>query len=101
MLTEENKRMRELVVRPILRAKSEQFCLRTFRIPRRNFTTKDYTDLIDWPNIKISEPPILANTAVTELEMFVASGDVPVVYFSNYRWHTEHSILNMWSDVLN
>ena len=35
------------------------------------------------------EPPILANTPVNDLEMFVASGDVPVVDFPKYPCHTQ------------
>ena len=89
ILPDERKHIRELAVRRISLARSEQVRLRTFRIPRINFTAKDYIDLIDWPTIEISEPLILTNIAVTDLEKFVASGDVPVVDLSKYQFHTQ------------
>ena len=89
MLTDDRKYIRELALHCIIRARSEQYGLRTFCIPKINFTAKDYIDLIHWQNTAISEPPILTNTSVTDLEMFVASGDVPVVDFAKYPCHTQ------------
>ena len=89
MLTDDRKHIRELAVRRIIRSRSEQYELRTFCIPKINFTVKDYIDLIHWQNTAISEPPILTNTSVTDLEMFVASGDVPVVDFPRYPCHAQ------------
>ena len=89
MLTDERKHIRELAVRRILRARSKQHGLRQFCVPKIDFTAKDYIDLIDWQNTEIFEPPILSNTAVTDLEMFLASSDVSVVDFPKYPCHTQ------------
>ena len=89
MLTDDRKHIRELTVRRIIRARSEQYGLRTFCIPKKNFVAKDYINLIYWENTATSEPPTLTNTSVTDLEMFVASGDVPVVDFPKYLYHTQ------------
>ena len=89
MLTDDCKHIRELAVRRIIRARSEQYGLQTFCIPKINFTAKDYIDLIHWQKTAISEPSILTNTSVTDLEMFVASGDIPVVGFPKYPCHAQ------------
>jgi len=89
MLSDERKTIRQLAMRRILRARSEQYGLRLFTVPKLNFAAKDYIDLIDWQDTPISEPPILANNSADDIEMFVASGDTPVMDFPKYPCHTQ------------
>ena len=89
MLTDERKHIRELAMRRILRARSEKYGVRKFAIPKINFEAEDYINLIDWQNTAVLEPPILTNTAVDNLEMFVANGEAPVIDFPKYPCHTQ------------
>jgi len=89
MLTDNRKHIQELAERRILGARSEQYRLWIFCIPRVNLPATDYIDLIDWQKSQISEPPILANTEVNDLEMLVASHEVPVLKFLGYPCHTQ------------
>ena len=89
MLSDERKHIRELAMRRILRARSEEYGLRVFSIPKLNFAATDYIDLIDWQKTPVSEPPILANNSADDIEMFVACGDTPVMDFPKYPCHTQ------------
>lgn len=89
MLLDERKEIRELAMRRILRARSEQYGLRVFHVPKLNFAATDYIDLIDWQSTEISEPPILRNSSVHDIEMCVACGDAPVMDFPKYPCHTQ------------
>lgn len=89
MITDERKYIRELGMRRILRAQSERYGLRKFIIPAFNLEARDYIDLVDWQSIEITEPPLLAEISEDQIEMFVASGDVPLVDFPRYPCHTQ------------
>ncbi len=89
MISDMRKHIRELGVRRILRARSESYGIRRFTTVPINFEADDYIDLIDWQAIQVTEPPILADIASDELEMFVASGDVPCVDFAKFPSHTQ------------
>jgi len=89
MLSDDRKHIRELAMRRILRARSEQFGLRVFSIPKLNFEAKEYIDLIDWQMTALSEPPILANNSSDDIEMFVACDDTPLLDFPKYPCHTQ------------
>lgn len=89
MISDERRHIRELAVRRILRARSESYGIRQFVTLPINFEAQDYIDVIDWQAAEITEPPILANITVDELEMFVASGDVPVIDFAKFPCHTQ------------
>ena len=45
MLNDERKHIRELAMRLILRARSEQYRLRNFQTPKINFSAGDYLNL--------------------------------------------------------
>ena len=57
--------------------------------PYLNFVAKECIDLIDWQNSLISEPPILCNNSADDIEMFVVSGDTPLIDFTKYPCHTQ------------
>ena len=44
---------------------------------------------MDWQDTEVSEPPLLADLSVEDIEMFVTSGDVPVIDFQQYPCHTQ------------
>ena len=89
MISDPRKHVRELGVRRILRARSESYGIRHFVTVSINFEAHDYIDLIDWQATPVTEPPILRHLSVDELEMFVASGDVPVIDSENFPCHTQ------------
>jgi hypothetical protein len=89
MITDNRKHIRELGMRRILRARSQKYGIRQFCVPTLNFAANDYIDLIDWQNTNITEPPLLAEISVNDIEMFVVSGDVPVIDFPKYLCHTQ------------
>lgn len=89
MITDERKAIRELGLRRILRARSEKYGIRQFRVPTLNLDAEDYIDIIDWQDTEVSEPPLLADLSVEDIEMFVTSGDVPVIDFQQYPCHTQ------------
>src|ERR1043165_9013414 len=89
MVTDDNKTIRELGMRHILRARSESYGLRKFSIPTLNFNAQSYTDLIDWQLTDVTEPILLADVPVDEIEMLVGSGETPVMDFPRYPCHTQ------------
>jgi len=89
MISDERRHIRELAVRRILRARSESYGIRQFVTLPINFEAQHYIDIIDWQAAQVTELPILANITLDELEMFVASGDVPVIDFAKFPCHTQ------------
>jgi len=89
MITDDSKTIRELGMRRVLKARSEKYGIRKFVIPTLNFDAKNYIDLIDWQNADVTEPPLLEDISVDELEMLVASGETPVTDFLRYPCHTQ------------
>lgn len=90
MLTDDWKHIRELAMRRILRSRSEPMQgIRVFNIPPLNFNATDYIDIIDWQQAVVTEPPLTVHVAEDELEMFVASRQVPVIDFPNFPCHTQ------------
>ena len=89
MITADSKTIREFDVPSILKVRSEKYGIRKFVIPTLNFDAKNYTDLIDWQNTDVTEPPLLEDISVDELEMLVASGETLVTDFPRYPCHTQ------------
>jgi hypothetical protein len=60
MLTDERNYIRLLAIRRILKAReNKQEGIRRFTVPVIKFEAKDYTDLIDWHQSVVTEPPML------------------------------------------
>jgi len=89
MLGDERKYVRELAMRRILKARSKKYGLRKFVVPKLNFTATDYVELIDWQQTDLSDPPLLANIANEDIEMYVAGGSIPTMDFPKYPCHTQ------------
>ena len=58
--------------------------IRKFVIPPLNFNVSNYLELIDWQMVDVSEPPLLKEITIKEIETLMASGVVPVMNFPIY-----------------
>lgn len=58
-IVDDRKQIRELGYRKILKARSQQQegGVRIFKLPSINFEAKDYTELVDWTQCKMTPPP--------------------------------------------
>lgn len=90
MLSDEQKHVRELAARRILKARepSESLQLRVFEVPKINVNASSYIDLIDWQQ-SYSQPPILTNVPDETLHSLVESGGDDEVLFLRLPCHTQ------------
>ncbi|KAH9638792.1 hypothetical protein HF086_002032 [Spodoptera exigua] len=90
MLSDEQKHVRELAARRILKARkpSEPRQLRVFEVPKINLNASTYIDLIDWQQ-SYSQPPILTNVPDETLHSLVESGGGDEVLFLRLPCHTQ------------
>ena len=90
MLGDDRKHIRELALRRILKCRStkKNDDVRIFRTNKLNFNCEDYVDLIDWQNIKITEPPLTMEISNEELTAMISS--VPDgVPFEKFPCHSQ------------
>lgn len=72
MLTDERKHIRELALRRLLKARSEQKNeVRKFVTPKLNFKAEDYIDMIDWADVTITEPPMTKHVTDEDLAKYI------------------------------
>lgn len=90
MLSDEQKHVRELAARRILKARaaSDSSQLRVFEVPKINLNASSYIDLIDWQQT-YSQPPILSNVSDDTLHSLVESGGDDEVLFLRLPCHTQ------------
>ncbi|KAK0069077.1 hypothetical protein Bpfe_001259 [Biomphalaria pfeifferi] len=68
MVTDDRDHIKQLGLRRILKARQEQKTgIRKFCIPRLNFDSTDYVDLINWQEAEVTAPPLLANIPMSEI----------------------------------
>ena len=68
MIADDRSHIRELGIRRILKARNQPPAkLRVFKIPAINWNATDYTELIDWGECNITEPPITMDIKTEEL----------------------------------
>jgi len=89
MISDEQKHIRELAMRRILRARSESYGIRHFKIPPLRFDATEYFDLIDWQSCDVTEPPLLSEISENDMAMYIGSGYVPKIDFPKYPCHTQ------------
>lgn len=90
MLTDDRQHVRELSLRRILKAREVKTKgIRQFKLPSLNFDAGDYINLIDWQNIKVTEPPITSNISTEDLKQFINSSATPMVDFPKFPCHTQ------------
>lgn len=93
MLTDDNKHIRELGCRRIIKARTlrQSTAMRSFVIPKINFDCTNYYDMIDWQdkNLVLTEPPLLRNLETDDLKKIVDEGNVEKFDFPKFPCHTQ------------
>lgn len=77
MLADDNKVIRELACRRILKARSEKVTgIRKFKVPSFNLNAPHYTDIIVWHDsqITVTEPPLTKSLSAEALKEIVENG---------------------------
>lgn len=71
MLVDDRDYIRELALRRIIKAREAESPTkrRIFRIPKINFSAKDYTEIIVWHESQITAPPVLQHISIEELQI--------------------------------
>lgn len=90
MLCEERLEVRDLAVNRILAARSatNNKKRRVFRVPDINFKAKDYTEMINWKKVVITEPPLTFRMSESELRsVFQNRKEIPSF---NLPCHTQN-----------
>jgi hypothetical protein len=91
MMTDEQPSIRELALRRILKARDQpkRKGIRQFTVPPINFDCTDYTAMIDWSTVSVTEPPITMSISNDDLRDFIREPTTPVVTFDRYPCHTQ------------
>lgn len=90
MLADERQEIRNLAYRRILKARLEKnYGLRKFKVPSLNFDAEDYTDLINWQDHQITEPPLTLNISNEFLENIVENGLSTHHNIKDFPCHTQ------------
>lgn len=91
MMTNEQPSIRELALRRILKARDQpkRKGIRQFTVPPINFDCTDYTAMIDWSTVSVTEPPITMSISNDDLRDFIREPTTPVVTFDRYPCHTQ------------
>ncbi|PZC78138.1 hypothetical protein B5X24_HaOG202589 [Helicoverpa armigera] len=93
MLTDDNKHIRELGCRRIIKARGlrQATMMRSFVIPKINFECQNYYDMIDWQNksLVLTEPPLLRNLETDDLKKIVVEGNIEKFDFPKFPCHTQ------------
>lgn len=92
MVADPRRHIRELALRRILKARSskkdsDKQNIRVFKIPKLNFEAEDYSDIVDWQNIEVSDPPALSKYLDEELKSFITTGEIPEI--PGFPCHTQ------------
>lgn len=74
MLCDERRHIRELGLRRILKSRNSHQ-LRKFEVPKINFNANNYTEMINWQQSMISEPPMTKKISTEDLTQMIK--DVP------------------------
>ncbi|CAG9792722.1 unnamed protein product [Diatraea saccharalis] len=90
MLGDDMESIRELAYQQILKARSETASgIRTFKVPALNFDARDYTLIITWHDLKITEPPLTSYLSDEALKSIVKSGLGTIQNIKKYPCHTQ------------
>ena len=78
MIFDENKNVRQLGWRRIMKARSTSArCIREFKPPKINFKAESYFDMIDWQAASVTEPPLTKSITDDKLKEYIHTGDCP------------------------
>nr|CAH7763285.1 unnamed protein product [Callosobruchus chinensis] len=89
MISDDRKHVRELGLRRILKSRSAAHSeiIRQFTVPKLNFNATDYTELINWMEVDVTPPPVLANITNEGLKLFIENNDT--LEFPRFPCHTQ------------
>ncbi|CAH2098786.1 unnamed protein product [Euphydryas editha] len=80
MLGDERQMIREKAVNLILQTRQENVSsaevaeVRSFNVPPLNMNAKDYTEMIDWKKIEVTEPPLIKDLNEDDLRNIIENG---------------------------
>lgn len=89
MITDEQRHIRELGLRRILKARATKHgsntnLIRQFTVPELNFDADEYFEMIDWNNSDIPEPPMIVDISVEDIKELVKSGAAAAIDFHRF-----------------
>ena len=88
MIDDNNGDIRELAWRRIKKTrKNKEKTVRIFQVPPLNFNAKDYIDLIDWQQSKITEPPLTRHMTEEDIASHIANQSR--ITFEKFPCHTQ------------
>ena len=90
MMTDDRPHIYELALRRILKPPEQpkRKGVRQFTVPPINFDCTDYTAMIDWTTVRVTEPPVTMNMSDDDLQEFIREPTTAVVTFNRYPCHT-------------
>lgn len=93
MLQDDSLKIRELALRRVLEARKENVCVkskkvREFRLPQLQVNAANYYELINWSNVRITEPPMTMKYSNTEISNLIRSGN-NFSQFGMFPCHTQ------------
>ena len=72
MIHDESEVVRMLGWKRILKARKSAECssrnVRAFQIPKINFESSKYYDLVNWADLNLTEPPVVRNIPTSEMK---------------------------------
>lgn len=77
ILGDRGQTIRERVVNLILQTRNNNVSsteVRVFNVPSLNMNAKDYTDMIDWAKIEVTEPPLIKDLNEHNLRKIIENG---------------------------
>ncbi|CAH0547182.1 unnamed protein product [Brassicogethes aeneus] len=70
----------------ILKGENTSETIPEFTVPKLNFNAYEYTDLINWMDIEVTPPPVLAKNTDEDLKLFIEN---KTLEFSRFPSHTQ------------
>jgi len=90
MIADKRPHVRQLGLRRILKARNQtKKGIRKFCVPQINSTATDYTDLINWSDIMVTEPPLISKIPLNEISSRVFEGNAESLQFIHVPCHTQ------------
>ncbi|GBL62145.1 hypothetical protein AVEN_225590-1 [Araneus ventricosus] len=91
MLVEERRRIRELAVRRIIKARESSSTVERLRlvVSKLNFKANQYIDMIDWLKCDVTEPPITDDLTVEELKSIAENASIKDLEIFKFPCHTK------------
>ncbi|KAK5648109.1 hypothetical protein RI129_003001 [Pyrocoelia pectoralis] len=88
MLYDDRPVIRTLAYKRILKARlTKKNDIRSFVVPDLNFEASDYTDLIAWETVEVTEPPLTFH--IEDINSMIMKGVPPIQTFSGFPCHTQ------------